>query len=103
MSSSNFFDGGRHQHEKTWAGSNRGQNKQEERRRPDEKTLPEGEWTSAQHSVKSTQRALVKEREQSSNTCQQGYEFVQLMFKHQERRQLAQLAVAQHNGYVFEA
>ena len=61
------------------------------------------EGPAAQHSIKSAQRSLVEERKQRSDARQHRHQFMELMFKHQERRQLSQLPVAQQDRNVFQA
>src|SRR5579871_1773383 len=65
--------------------------------------MPEGERSTAQYSVEPAQRALMKEREQRPHRSEHRNEFVQLMFKNQERWKPPQLPVAKQERDVFEA
>ena len=103
MPTGDFFDSGSNQHQKTGSGGDRRQDEEEKSRRPDEDSVAECERTPAQHAVQSAQRSLVKEGEQRTHASEYWHKLVKLMFKDQERRELAELAVAQKNRNIFQA
>src|SRR5664280_1056664 len=84
------------------AGGDRRNDEQEKRGRPDRDPLSERERPSPEDAVQPPERALVEEREKGAYRREHRHHLVELELEHEERGDLAELAVLEQDREVLD-